>query len=568
MDLPVDSSVVVKAVPSAIAALVLWAIARRFVFPHPLDRIRGPSPNPSLLAGHLRDIFGADSTEFHRSITKYGGVMRIFGPFKSRALFIQDPKALHQIFVKDQDIFEELTAFIACNRAVFGEGLISIVGDRHRKQRKMMNPVFSTAHMKLMTSQFFAITYKLRDVFLHKTAEDPQEVDFMRWITRASLEIIAQTGFGTSWDPITEEAEEHPFTASAKLIMYVFKSLATLGSLAYTLSLGRPVGKNLLLFRTFVMPIVYKYNLGTPALQRFLIDIMPSAPLKKLREISDTMHYHSLKLVNEKKEALAKGSGDFKNDHKDILSILIEENSKAADEDRLPDNEVIAQISTFTFAAMDTSSSALCRIFWLLASHQDVQDKLRAEIREARQNFEEPNYDQLNALPYLDGIIRETLRLYPPGPVMGRECRKDTMLALSKPIKTADGSYTQEIFVPKDTIIFSSILGSNTNPELWGVDTYEWKPERWFSPVPEKVVEARIPGVYSHLMTFIGGGRACIGFKFSLMEIKVLMYVLVDQFKFTPAKQEIIWTVGGFTTPSVDRNSVKPEMPIMISRAD
>ena len=73
---------------------------------------------------------------------------------------------------------------------------------------------------------------------------------------------------------------------------------------------------------TFVMPIVYKYNLGTPALQRFLIDLMPSTPLKKLRDISDTMHHHSLKLVNEKKEALAKGSGDFKNDHKDILSIL------------------------------------------------------------------------------------------------------------------------------------------------------------------------------------------------------------------------------------------------------
>jgi cytochrome P450 len=166
---------------------------------------------------------------------------------------------------------------------------------------------------------------------------------------------------------------------------------------------------------------------------------------------------------------------------------------------------------------MDTSSSALCRIFWLLARHQDIQDKLRAEIREARQNFEEPNYDQLNALPYLDGVIRETLRLYvlvhagltncslslhfryPPGPVMGRECRKDTMLPLSKPIKTVDGTYTQEIFVPKDTMIFASILGSNTNPELWGPDTYEWKPERWFSPVPEKVVEARIPGVYSHL---------------------------------------------------------------------
>ena len=61
---------------------------------------------------------------------------------------------------------------------------------------------------------------------------------------------------------------------------------------------------------------------------------------------------------------------------------------------------------------MDTSSSALCRIFWLLAKHQDVQDKVRAEIRETKQDFEEPNYDQLNALPYLDSVIRETLRLY------------------------------------------------------------------------------------------------------------------------------------------------------------
>ncbi|RXW15975.1 hypothetical protein EST38_g9878 [Candolleomyces aberdarensis] len=529
MDLPVDSSVVVKAVPSAIAALIVWAVARRFIFPHPLDKVRGP-PNPSLLADD--------------------GVMRIFGPFKHRGLLVQDPKALHHIFVKDQDIFEEMTAFIASNKAIFGDGLISILGDHHRKQRKMMNPVFSTAHIRLMTSQFFDITYKLRDVFLQKTADGPQEIDFMRWSTRVSLEIIAQSGFGTSWDPITEDADEHPFTSSAKLIV--------------------PWGKKLLLFRTFVMPLIYKYNLGTPGLQRFLIGLTPSTPLKELRNIVDTMHYHSLKLVNEKKEALAKGSGEFKNDHKDILSILMEENAKASDEDKLPDNEVVAQISTFTFAAMDTSSSALCRIFWLLAKHQDVQDKLRAEIREAKQNLnsEEPNYDQLNALPYLDGVIRETLRLYPPGPVMGRECRKDTILPLSKPIKTVDGTYTQEIFVPKDTMIFASLLGSNTNPELWGADTYDWKPERWFSPVPEKVVEARIPGVYSHLMTFIGGGRACIGFKFSLMEMKVLMYVLVDQFKFTPAKQEIIWTMAGLTTPMVDRSKVQPEMPIMISRAD
>ena len=65
------------------------------------------------------------------------------------------------------------------------------------------------------------------------------------------------------------------------------------------------------------------------------------------------------------------------------------------------------------FAAMDTTSSALARILHLLSIHQDVQSKLRAELREAYENFgDEPDYDQLVNLPYLDAVCRETLRLY------------------------------------------------------------------------------------------------------------------------------------------------------------
>lgn len=64
------------------------------------------------------------------------------------------------------------------------------------------------------------------------------------------------------------------------------------------------------------------------------------------------------------------------------------------------------------FAAMDTTSSALSRLLQLLSLHQDVQDKLRKEINEA---FEAERgdlpYDKIVALPYLDAICRETLRL-------------------------------------------------------------------------------------------------------------------------------------------------------------
>jgi cytochrome P450 len=69
--------------------------------------------------------------------------------------------------------------------------------------------------------------------------------------------------------------------------------------------------------------------------------------------------------------------------------------------------------STLTFAAMDTTSNALSRIIHLLSTHQDVQSKLREEIVDARSRHGHGNlgYDELVALPYLDAICRETLRL-------------------------------------------------------------------------------------------------------------------------------------------------------------
>ena len=115
-----------------------------------------------------------------------------------------------------------------------------------------------------------------------------------------------------------------------------------------------------------------------------------------------------------------------------LTTPTVKENVKAADEDRLLDSELLAQMkcvlpdsvyyrsadpygrnsSTFIFAGMDTTSNALSRILHLLCQHQDVQDKLRTEIRAAIEQYGlEIPYDELSALPYLDAVCRETLRL-------------------------------------------------------------------------------------------------------------------------------------------------------------
>lgn len=66
------------------------------------------------------------------------------------------------------------------------------------------------------------------------------------------------------------------------------------------------------------------------------------------------------------------------------------------------------------FAGHDTTSHALARTLSLLATHPDAQEKLRKEVTEARGEYGDMEYDKLQALPYLDAICRETLRVYSP----------------------------------------------------------------------------------------------------------------------------------------------------------
>ena len=91
---------------------------------------------------------------------------------------------------------------------------------------------------------------------------------------------------------------------------------------------------------------------------------------------------------------------------------------------------------------------------------------------------------------YIRGFVTAMLTLF--------SARKDIILPLSKPIIGRDGTSIREIVVPKNTEIVISILGANRNPDIWGEDAYEWKPERWLSPLPDNVIQAHFPAVYSN----------------------------------------------------------------------
>ncbi|KAI0070119.1 cytochrome P450 [Panus rudis PR-1116 ss-1] len=552
------------AVVGVSALLLVRLFKRRTV----LDNLPGPPPG-SFIFGHLPRLFNRYAWDFHREIIyKYGPVSKLDTFFGTKCLYVFDPKALHNIVVKEQHIYEETPVFLNFNRIVFGAGLLSSLGEEHRRHRKILNPVFNINHMRYMTPIFYRVVHKMRNAIANEVESGVQEIDMLNWMTRAALELVGQGGLGHSFDSL-EKDELNPFAEDIKALMY-----------------------SALLIFIVIAALPFFASIGSPQFRRRLVEMIPYWRVRRSLEISDALDKTSREILRRKREALAQGDEAVSRqvgEGKDIMSVLLRENMAASEEDRMPDTELLghmthvprAFIATlfFTdrirvdcrqliFAAMETTSGALAHILHLLAEHQDIQDKLREEILKAKEEFngEDIPYDTLVSLPYIEAVCRESLRLYAPLTTINKTAIKDTVMPLSEPIRGVDGTMISEIPIAKGTDIMVGIWGSNINPALWGDDAEVFKPERWLKPLPEAVSEARIPGVYSNLMTFLGGGRACIGFKFSQLEMKVVLSILIESFKFElPEGKEIYWNNAGVQYPSVGRDGSKSELPLKVT---
>ncbi|KAI0333105.1 cytochrome P450 [Cubamyces sp. BRFM 1775] len=536
----------------AIALYIGWRLVRPYFSRSPLDNLLGPESD-SFVSGNVARIFHRrEAWEYQRGlVAQFGRLFAINGMFNAKWIYTYDPRALHSIYVKDQDVFEESEILTVGFMLYVGPGLLSTLGEQHRKQRKMLNPVFSAKHLREMTPIFNDVIHKLQDAIASRVKGGAQEIDVLNWMGRTALELIGQGGLGHSFDPLTEDKADD-FADAVK---------------AYF-----PVTAQIHFVLRQLLPVLV--HIGPASFRRKVVEMIPYGPAQRMKQISDAMHDRSVRIINEKREALERGDEALKHqigEGKDIMSVLLRANMSASETDRLTDEELIAQVSVLVLAAMDTTSNALSRILHQLAIHQEVQEKLREELVRARDDgtgtLRDLDYDEVMELPYLDAVCRETLRRFPPVKGLFRAVVKDGVLPLSAPVRGRDGSLIDHLPVKKGMRVITDIEASNCNKELWGEDAYDWKPERWLKPLPPALEEAHIPGVYSHLMTFIGGARACIGFKFSQLEMKVVLATLLPAFKFELSDKPIAWNVAGVAYPSIGESS-KPEMPLKVTRIE
>ncbi|KAJ3801770.1 cytochrome P450 [Lentinula aff. detonsa] len=168
-----------------------------------------------------------------------------------------------------------------------------------------------------------------------------------------------------------------------------------------------------------------------------------------------------------------------------------------------------------------------------LARNPTLQDKLRAEIKSTERKIKDRGQSEftlhdLEAMPLLNAMCKETLRYYPIAIHLFRTANEDDVIPLLKPMIGTTGKVITDIAVPKGTQIVGSPQLYNRNPEIFGEDASEFNTDRWIEGRIKTEDTLGMP--YANLATFAAGSRSCIGWRFAVAELQTFIVVLLRNF--------------------------------------
>lgn len=206
-------------------------------------------------------------------------------------------------------------------------------------------------------------------------------------------------------------------------------------------------------------------------------------------------------------------------------------------EESLSSSALLDHIVTFLFAGHETSSKALLWTCFALARNPQIQEELFEELSSALSNSAIPTLDAVKDLPLLSHVVKESLRLYPPIPLLLRRAQKDDVLPYSK------------VFIAKGHSITLSMFLTHRLESVYGPDAHLYKPHRWEDPALEERVGR------CGWMPFFVGKRNCIGKDFAWNEILIVTATLFRRYEFSLPKD--------FPEPSRTlKISMRPREPI------
>lgn len=209
-------------------------------------------------------------------------------------------------------------------------------------------------------------------------------------------------------------------------------------------------------------------------------------------------------------------------DRVDLLARLMEGRDESGE--KLGREELTAEALTQLIAGSDTTSNTSCALlFWCLKT-PGVVAKLQKELDAALPTDEVPTFSQVRDLPYLDAVIKETMRIH-----------STSSLGLPR-VVPPQGVTVRGKFFPGGTVLSVPSYTIHHSKEIWGPDADTFNPDRWFS-LTERQKNAFIPFSY--------GPRACVGRNVAEMELALIVSTVFRRYEFE-LHQDVLATREGF----------------------
>ncbi|XP_054167645.1 cytochrome P450 3A24-like [Oppia nitens] len=486
-----------------VVGIIVWYKWRKRLMSQ-LKRNGIPGPEPHILWGNFKEYQIKGYAKCHEEwIKKYGRIVGYYLGGKPFVL-VADPELLKVIQIKEFHEFSKRQLLLNDSglnpNPRFKHSLISCKDSRWKQMRSNLSPTFSGAKLKQMTPIIESTINK----FLSRVADNErqrQEFDIYDLFQGLTMETIAKAGFG--FDSESQTKDEDAVIEAVKAVFNV-----SVGQVLLFLWLVFPE------FRFIINPIrilidKVKDYFGYSD-HGFLLKISDQL-IKQRRANNGSNNQRDLLQLMLESEA----SGMLSNDKLSISSDMNDDNDievkeKWSKKSKMTDDEISANAVLFFEAGYETTSTALGYLMHILINKQDIQEKVRQEVKELMETEGKLDYNTVTKLKYLEQVIYETLRVYPPVTTfISRTPRNDfhyNGLTLQKGV---------DIRVP--------LYYLHRDPELW--------------TKPEVFDENRFSDENKHLVNpvvwqpFGVGPRNCIGMRFALLEIKLTIAKLLIKYK-------------------------------------
>eukprot|EP00027_Filamoeba_sp_ATCC50430_P009685 CAMPEP_0168557276 /NCGR_PEP_ID=MMETSP0413-20121227/9339_1 /TAXON_ID=136452 /ORGANISM="Filamoeba nolandi, Strain NC-AS-23-1" /LENGTH=493 /DNA_ID=CAMNT_0008588297 /DNA_START=29 /DNA_END=1510 /DNA_ORIENTATION=- len=459
-------------IATLISAALLGALLYIILIPYTFQvrKIPGPKPESAWMGNFwtIRKEEPGDPQLKWANEHSDSGIVRYYFWFNRPSVMVIGPNEVKHVLVTKVSNYDSKpfggTFFFD---RFFKEGLLMLEGDLHRRHRKMIQPAFNYSSLKEMLPIFASKATAWVKLHQGKLQRDASKnvLEFDTEMSNLTLDVIGLAGFGVDFDAISDE---QGFMAG------LYKTL--MGEMTLSFKLLIPFWYNI--------PLKHNRMIAEKAIQ-----------LEKV--IYD--------LIKTKRQSKLENSSRHNQDLMDLLLDARDDETNT----KMTDAQLNNHVMTFMVAGHETTSVALSWMFYSLAQRPEIAETLYEEIKNI--DFTSITVDQLEQLSYLNNVVRETLRLYPPAALTSRLAKEDDEI---------DGYK-----IPKGTRIMVVPAVNHRLEKYWGPTANDFDPSRWDTQQVKELPQ------YAFL-PFLLGPRQCIGMKFALLEMKILSAIILQAFTF------------------------------------